>query len=208
MNIYRKLENGIWRYTIENDPVWVGTSKTTCESFFQYMTVQSNQGNSLCLRKENLFLQLLAALPVIGWFVLVPFYIYENGICIGRSRAIFNTPVYTFQMRDDVYELSLHKRDKASLLKNGKQIALYQRMTNSYAKKAAYSVLHILGVEKEILLLFSVFVDRICFFTGDYQWKKVVPLDDKHPERGDWKPPENEEERQDNDVDQKELAHR
>ena len=194
MNIYRKLKNGIWRYTIENDSAWVGTSKTTIEAFFQYMAVQSNQGNSLCLRKENFFLQLLAAIPVIGWFVLVPFYIYENGACIGRSRAKFNSSVYTFQMKDDVYELSLHKQDKASLLKNGKQIALYQRMTNSYTEeKAAYSVLHIFGVEKEILLLFSVFVDRIYFFTGDYQWKKVIPLGDTHPERGDWKPSENEE---------------
>ncbi len=194
MNIYRRIEGDVWQYTTADAPAWIGTTKTTFQSFFQCMAVQSNQGNSLCLRKENFFLQFLAAIPLIGWFVLVPFHIYENGIYVGRSRKEFSSSVYTFAIKNDVYELSLHRRDKVSLLKNGKQIALYQRLIKAYIEeKPAYSVQYTPNVEKEILLLFCIFIDKIHFCTyDDYQWKIVIPFGDKHPERGDWKPPENE----------------
>lgn len=193
MNIYRRYESHVWQYRIENESPWIGASQATLGSFFHCMTVWSNRENSLCLKKENFFLQLLEAIPVIGWFVSVPFSIYENSTCIGGSKGKCNSSTYIFYVKDDVYELSLHKQDKVSLLKNGKQVALYQRIVSGGIEgKAAYSVLHILDVEKKILLLFSMFIDQIYFFTGNYQWKKAIPLGDKHPERVNWEPTENE----------------
>lgn len=198
MEISRKIDKGIWQYHINGSPHITGASRFTLGFLFQTMTVQSNFGNKLCLRQTNLVLQIFDKIPVIGWFVHVPFKVYVDEGCVGRSKKKYRSSIYMFSIKRDNYELSLHKQNKVALLKNGKQIALYQRKEEVWLERSTYFVQHSGNVESDILLLFSIFADRVLFSTSRnqlavYRWEKMVPLGDKHPERGEWKPPENEE---------------
>ena len=193
MKIYRKQEKHEWCYTVSENSKISGTSRYTLGFLFHNITVRSESGDTLCLRQTNFFLQILDNIPLIGWFVFVPFQAYVNGVYAGSSKRKYGAAMYTFPIGEDIYEMSLHNPNKAALLKNGKQIALYRRDDEIWLEQTVYRVQHSADAVPEILLLFAVFADQVLFsLSGSqvavYRKERYYQLRDKHPERGNWKP--------------------
>lgn len=102
-------------------------------------------------------------------------------------------PRRRFAIGQDCYELCAHTGFKESLVKNGRQIALYRRQTAWGQYDPPWEVLYSGGADLDIITLFCVYADVTSAAAQNggrvAPWRDWVPVD-RHPERANWLPPE------------------
>lgn len=117
-----------------------------------------------------------------------PPVIWETGRVVARQR-----PRRRFSIGQDCYELCVHTGFKESLVKNGRQIALYQRQTARGRYDPPWEVLYSGGADPDIITLFCIYIDVTSAAAQNggrfAPWKDWVPVD-PHPERSGWTPEE------------------
>lgn len=118
----------------------------------------------------------------------LPPVVLENGRFVIRRG-----PRRCFAIGQDCYELCAHAGFRESLVKNGRQIALYRRQTAWGQYDPPWEVLYSGGADLDIITLFCVYADVTSAAAQNggrvAPWRDWVPVD-RHPERANWLPPE------------------
>ena len=119
--------------------------------------------------------------------------VFEDNKKVGYTKNKWVKAMRDFILYDDHYCVSIHKNEQFSLLKNGKQIALYSKepvkILNS--RSSTYHVSYAGSERIEIIELFCLIIDLFLFtdYDGTTTLKIIVPRD-PHPEYTQWKPEE------------------
>lgn len=122
--------------------------------------------------------------------------IREKSQQVGSIKSVFMRPRKFLYFFDDVYEICGHSRGKYSLMKNGDQIAIWQRSRIPARERCHYRI-ECLEMEPLVSFLACVMCDR-ADYTGeggmrlDDDWGDdyitFVPFD-KWKARANWRPP-------------------
>ncbi|MBQ3263019.1 MAG: hypothetical protein IJH52_07575 [Oscillospiraceae bacterium] len=197
LHLSRKLHLFRSTYQIRERGDVQGTGRNTLDLLFHRLKLLKNGELLYEMRQTNLFLQILAAIPILGLAVFVPFQLFFNGKKIGRSRRLSASAGYEIAFGDDRYEIHLHNDNRCSVVKNGAQIALIAKNEEVWFEENEYEVLlpdNCGEAEQSRIFLLGMFID-VTFFANHRRWsahkkEKNIVLFDAFPERADWTPDE------------------
>lgn len=132
-------------------------------------------------------------------FVLQIFLCPKYTIFDGKEEIIGNFQknrfgaARIFTMYNNQYHLFTHKNNSFSLIKDGKQIALYKKGSLKWLECCpdTYDIYYSSDEPVEIIGLFCLIID-LMFFTdcGGRTITEVIVLHDPHPEYAAWRPEE------------------
>lgn len=190
----RKLDLHKIVYTVEEKPELAGYGRCTLGLFFQNLRVSENSNSLLCLRQQNVFLQLLAVIPIISLFIHVPYIFFKGTRQAGVVRHIPDCCGYCLQDQTDRYEILLHNHNICSVCKNGVQVARIQKNPETWFEVNEYTVYagDDVMVRSSLLMLICMFVD-ITFYSNHRHWsahktETSIVLNDPFAEREVWMP--------------------
>lgn len=124
----------------------------------------------LYARQRNILLRLLNALPILFRFPFTPYTIDFRGRRVGRTKMI-DTFHITFQIAKDRYDLYTHTHLRHSIVKNGEQVALIRKDTETYMEENTYCIDYIAfsDFDVELLMFICVLVDMSYYpFDGKF----------------------------------------
>ena len=178
---------------MQESVVYKGLGRCTLDLFFQRLRLLKNDKLIFELRQRNLFLQIIAAIPIIGLAVFVPFHLFFDGTVIGRTKRLFASSGYQLSVNEDIYEIHLHNDNKCSVVKNGTQISLITKDIEVWFEENRYDLLISSTCDEEELdrlFLICMFID-ITFFANHRTWsahrkEKSIVWNDAYPERAEW----------------------
>lgn len=133
---------------------------------------------------------------IIALFINGRYTIYKGEAEIGYTLEKWAKPIENFVIHDDRYRLFVHKGNRFSLTKNGRQVALYKKrpekvLETSLDTRDTYDIDYDINEPSEIIELFCLFID-VFFFTpydGTSHIKVIIPHD-RYPEQTLWQPKE------------------
>ena len=197
LHLSRKLHLFRSTYTIRERGDYHGVGRNTLDLLFHRLKLLKNGELLYEMRQTNLFLQILAAIPILGLAVFVPFQLFFNGKKIGRSRRLSASAGYEITFGDDRYEIHLHSDNRCSVVKNGDQICLITKNEEVWFEENEYEVLlpDSCGEEEQSrVFLLCMFID-VTFFANHRRWaahrkEKNIVWGDAFPERAEWTPDE------------------
>ncbi len=195
IHLSRKLHLFRSTYQIRERGDVQGVGRNTLDLLFHRLKLLKDGELLYELRQTNLFLQILAIIPILGLAVFVPFQLFFKGQKIGRSRRLSASAGYEIAFADDRYEIHLHNGSRCSVMKNGSQISLITKNEEVWVEENEYEILlqDEVGAEEENrLFLLCMFID-VTFFANHRRWsahkkKKSIVLYDAFPERAEWTP--------------------
>lgn len=195
LHLSRKLHISRSTYAIRERGDVQGLSRNTLDLLFQRLKLLKCGELLYELRQTNLFLQILAAIPILGLAVFVPYQLFFMGRRIGRSRRLSASAGYEIAFGDDRYEIHLHNGSRCSVVKNGMQTALITKNEEVWFEENEYEILLPDGCgedEQNRILLLCMFID-VTFFANHRRWaahrkEKSIVLYDAFPERAEWTP--------------------
>ena len=184
-------------YQIRERGDYQGVSRNTLDLLFHRLKLLKNGELIYEMRQTNLFLQILAAIPILGLAVFVPYQLFFMGRRIGRSRRLSASAGYEIAFGDDRYEIHLHNGSRCSVVKNGMQTALITKNEEVWFEENEYEILLPDGCgedEQNRIFLLCMFID-VTFFANHRRWaahrkEKSIVLYDAFPERAEWTPDE------------------
>ena len=144
------------------------------------------------MKQENWLLKILT-FWVLPLAMFPSFHIYKNGKKIGKTHAVFATPLRKMNIGNDAYELCIHSNNYVSVLKSNVQIALIKKESLTYCEQNTYEVFCSDEIDGDVLLLlmFVACIDVHFFKNGnriDYlKCEKTIGVD-KFKERTTWRP--------------------
>lgn len=182
-------------YQIRERGDYQGVGRNTLDLLLQRLKLLKNGELVYEMRQTNLFLQILAVIPLLGLVVFVPFHLFFNGKKIGRSRRLSASAGYEISFGDDHYELHMHSGNRCSVMKNGSQISLITKNEEAWFEENEYEILlpgECCEREEGRIFLLCMFID-VTFFANHRRWsahkkEKNVILYDAFPERAEWMP--------------------
>ena len=197
LHLSRKLHLFRSTYTIRERGDYHGVGRNTLDLLFHRLKLLKNGELLYEMRQTNLFLQILAAIPILGLAVFVPFQLFFNGKKIGRSRRLSASAGYEITFDDDRYEIHLHSDNRCSVVKNGNQICLITKNEEVWFEENEYEVLlpdNCGEAEQSRIFLLGMFID-VTFFANHRRWsahrkEKNIVWGDAFPERAEWTPDE------------------
>ena len=197
LHLSRKLHLFRSTYQIRERGDYHGVGRNTLDLLFQRLKLLKNGELLYEMRQTNLFLQILAAIPILGLAVFVPFQLFFNGKKIGGSRRLSASAGYEITFGDDRYEIHLHNDNRCSVVKNGNQISLITKNEEVWFEESEYEVLlpdSCGEAEQSKIFLLGMFID-VTFFANHRRWaahkkEKNIVLFDAFPERAEWTPDE------------------
>ena len=197
LHLSRKLHISRSTYAIRERGELQGVGRNTLGLLFQRLRLMRGGEVLYELRQTNLFLQILAAIPILGLAVFVPYQLFFMGRRIGRSRRLSASAGYEIAFGDDRYEIHLHNSSRCSVVKNGMQTALITKNEEVWFEENEYEILLPDGCgedEQNRIFLLCMFID-VTFFANHGQWaahrkEKSILLYDAFPERAEWTPDE------------------
>lgn len=145
---------------------------------------------TLLIKEENLFRSMFHAFyPCFS--VKTNWSIYDATGKVGMIKPLFLRPRNKILLYGDSYEIAGHSQGKNSLVKNGAQIAYWEKVAPFY-RKCDYEI-DCLEMNPLIPFMVCVLYDRMaCPGEGQSDlgdtYKTFVPFDD-WKERADWRPP-------------------
>lgn len=195
LHMSRKISGFRLCYAVAEDRAYRGLGRCTLDLLFQRLRLWRGETLLFELRQTNLLLQILAAIPILGLAVFVPFRLLFRGERIGRSRRLFDSAGYQITFGADAYDVHLHRDNRCSVVKNGTQICLVSKDEETWFEEHQYELLvsDASGeAELERLFLICMFIDAN-FFPNHRRWsahrrEKNVIFFDAFPERADWTP--------------------
>lgn len=178
-------------YYINNNNI-EGTANITLGILPIKITVQ-NSNHCIVLKQSPLILKLINALPILSYETFTPFKIYKDSIFCGRGTHVLFRPIFKFKMEGNRYELRHHSNNYISLIRENKQIALFQKKSLSISEKRSYFVKCINEAEiLDIIMLFCAFADVIFYPNNKsvayIKWDKTYVINDKYASRTYWNP--------------------
>ena len=197
LHLSRKLHISRSTYAIRERGDVQGLSRNTLDLLFQRLKLLKCGELLYELRQTNLFLQILAAIPILGLAVFVPYQLFFMGRRIGRSRRLSASAGYEIAFGDDRYEIHLHNGSRCSVVKNGAQIGRITKNEEVWFEENEYEILLPDGCgedEQNRIFLLCMFID-VTFFANHRRWaahrkEKSIVLYDAFPERAEWTPDE------------------
>ena len=150
--------------------------------------------NHIILKQSPWILKLINALPLLNYETFTPFKLYKNGVKCGKGKHLFFKPVFIFVIDMDRYEIRHHSNNYISIMRNDKQIALFQKKLRSVAENNTYFVkcINENGI-LDIIMLFCAFIDVMFYPNNKHiayiKEEKTYILNDKHSKRIQWSPP-------------------
>lgn len=195
IHLSRKLSLFRAVYQIRERGDYQGVGRNTLDLLFQRLKLLKNGALLYELRQTNLLLQILAAIPILGLAVFVPFQLFFNGQRIGRSRRLSASAGYEIRFGEDYYEIHLHSGNRCSVMKNGSQISLITKNEEVWFEENQYELLVSEACEEaelSRLFLICMFVD-VTYFANHRRWvshkkETTVVWSDAYPERAEWTP--------------------
>ena len=196
-HLSRKLNLFRATYLVRERGNYQGISRNTLDLLFHRLKLLKNNELLYELRQPNLFLQILAAIPILGLAVFVPFQLFFNSQKIGRSRRLSASAGYEISFGDDHYEIHLHNGNRCSVMKNGTQISLISKNEEVWFEENEYEILfpdNCCETEESRIFLLCMFID-VTFFANHGRWsahkkEKNIVWGDAFPERAEWAPDE------------------
>ncbi len=194
--IYRKREKKFYQFFRDGDRI--GTSRYTGGFLMDEILVYQNDMPKYALKEINRFVWFLRnGLLLISLFISLflngRYAVFEDGAEIGYARETWIRPISSFMIRNNLYQVFVHKGNCFSLTKNGTQIALYTKRPEETLKcqPNAYDIDYEKNVQIEIIELFCLFIDTFFFtpYNGTSKVKVVVPHD-PYPNHTLWRPKE------------------
>lgn len=180
------------------DEIMIGTSRYTYGFLMDEIVVYQNSVPKYQFKENDRFIWFLRnCLPLLSLVIAAllngRYAIFEDDIEIGYAREKWVKPISSFVIRNDVYQLFIHKGNRFSLMKNGMQIALYTKRCEEWLKSQplTYDIDYDNSEEIEMIDLFCLFID-VFFFTpynGSSHIKVIVPHD-RYSEHTLWQPKE------------------
>ena len=197
LHLSRKLHISRSTYAIRERGDVQGLSRNTLDLLFQRLKLLKCGELLYELRQTNLFLQILAAIPILGLAVFVPYQLFFMGRRIGRSRRLSASAGYEIAFGDDRYEIHLHNGSRCSVVKNGAQIGRITKNEEVWFEENEYEILlpdEADAEEEHRVVLLCMFID-VTFFANHRRWaahrkEKSIVLYDAFPERAEWTPDE------------------
>ena len=197
LHLSRKLHLFRSVYTIRERGDYHGAGRNTLDLLFHRLKLLKNGELLYEMRQTNLFLQILAAIPILGLAVFVPYQLFFMGRRIGRSRRLSASAGYEIAFGDDRYEIHLHNGSRCSVVKNGAQIGRITKNEEVWFEENEYEILLPDGCgedEQNRIFLLCMFID-VTFFANHRRWaahrkEKNIVLYDAFPERAEWTPDE------------------
>ena len=194
-HLSRKLHLFRSTYQIRERGDVQGVGRNTLDLLFQRLKLLKCGELLYEMRQTNLFLQILAAIPILGLAVFVPFQLFFNGKKIGRSRRLSASAGYEITFGDDHYEIHLHSGNRCSIVKNGTQIGLATKSEEVWFEENEYEIMLPDGCgedEQNRMFLICMFID-VTFFANHRRWaarrkEKNIVFYDAFPERAEWTP--------------------
>lgn len=194
-HLSRKLHLFRSTYQIRERGDVQGVGRNTLDLLFQRLKLLKCGELLYEMRQTNLFLQILAVIPILGLAVFVPFQLFFNGKKIGRTRRLSASAGYEITFGDDHYEIHLHRGNRCSVVKNGTQIGLAIKSEEVWFEENEYEILLPDGCgedEQNRMFLICMFID-VTFFANHRRWaahkkEKNIVWDDAFPERAEWTP--------------------
>ena len=182
-------------YQIRERGDYLGVSRNTLDLLFHRLKLLKNGELLYEMRQTNLFLQILAVIPILGLAVFVPFQLFFKGKKIGKSRRLSASAGYEITFGDDHYEIHLHSGNRCSVMKNGSQISLITKNEEVWFEENEYGILlpdNCGEEEQSRIFLLCMFID-VTFFANHRRWsahkiEKNIVWDDAFPERAEWTP--------------------
>lgn len=189
--IYRNMNAKKINYYINNHSV-EGSANITLGIIPIKITVK-NGNKCIVLKQAPLILKLINALPLLNYETFTPFKIYKDNLFCGRGAHILFRPIFKFKIEGNKYELRHHSDNYISLLRENKQIALFQKKSLSIRENRSYFIkcVNEAGI-LDIIMLFCAFSDVIFYpnnkSVGYLKWDKTYVFNDKYANRTHWNP--------------------
>lgn len=152
-------------FKMSNNSNWLVIGKRIYSTGMEAFRVYKDGKLQYTLKQTNIIKQFVSTIPLIGCFYVNPFHFYQNDIKCGTvdSKILLSGQgLFSFHFEGVCYRMIIHSHGMHSVLKDGKQVALYRR-----SEKGDYSVLFSENdfFEPDLLILFAAFVEM--FLTID-----------------------------------------
>lgn len=191
--IKRSLSPKGYIYKFDNKSSIVGFANYTFGLTFRKIVVKINDVTCHELRQNNLFLKLIDLIPIINFFNFVPFNYYYNNKINGKTEKspIHFDVAYYITIFNDEYEIRGHSDNIISITKNNIQICVINKDHLIIAEDNTYRITAVNNIDKELLMLFLVFIDVTLYPNknlGLIKYEHDIVFNDEYKERTNWKP--------------------
>lgn len=168
LKIKRKISDGKFCYTIDDDNVYYGESNFTFGVLLRKLSITNTEKNyTYKLIQDSIFQQIiyLCGLWMLPIDLFPKYKVFLNNKCIGATKVSFFTPLRKVYINENEYELCIHSNNYISIMKNNIQIALIKKDSFTEMEQHRYDVIYDNKNESDVGILFLLidFIDIIYF---------------------------------------------